>query len=104
VALAFFAGCELPIVHVHAINAGAQLKAVPEKQVKLYAGEPPRPPAVVLGSVALDVIGDGDDAAAEARRVFGELGADAIIHVRLTKLTGYVLRTGLSGLAVRMTP
>lgn len=98
------AGCELPAVSVQAVNLGVKLKPVPPEQVKLYAGEPPRPPTLLLGSVAVDSLGDGEAVGNAARREFGPIGADAIIHVRLTKLNGYVLRTGLSGLAVRMTP
>ena len=98
------AGCELPSVSVQAVNLGVKLKPVPPEEVKLYAGEPPRPPALVLGSVAVDSLGDGDAVGNAARREFAAIGADAIIHVRLTKMTGYVLRTGLSGIAVRMTP
>lgn len=97
-------GCELPVVSIQAMNLGVKLKPVPPDQVKLYAGEPPRAPVMVLGSVALDTLGDGEAAGNAARREFGPFGADAIIHVRLTKMTGYVLRTGISGLAVRMTP
>lgn len=98
------AGCELPAVSVQAVNLGVTLKPVPPEDVKLYAGEPPRPPVLVLGSVAVDTLGDGDAVGSAARREFGAIGADAIIHVRLTKMTGYVLRTGLSGIAVRIAP
>jgi hypothetical protein len=73
-------------------------------EVKLYAGDPPRAPAVNLGPVAFDVIGNGDDVAAEAKRAVAAIGADAVVRVRLTKLHGFAARTGLTGIAVRMAP
>lgn len=77
---------------------------VAPEQVKIYAGEPPRPPHAVVGAIAVDDIGGGDEVALILRQDAARIGADAVIHLRLTKMMGWGPRTGLSGIAVRLNP
>ncbi len=56
---------------------------------------------LVIGSVAADVIGDGEKAARHLKKEASKLGADAIIHVKLTKINSTAARVGISGVAIK---
>lgn len=73
-------------------------------EVKLYAGDGPAVPRAVIAPLAVDELGDGPAAADAIKREAASLGADAVVQVRLTKMHGFALRTGVSGIAVRFRP
>ena len=70
-------------------------------KVRIYAGESLKSRYEVIGSVAVDVLGDTKDAQKELREKAASLGANAVIDTRVTVMTSYTSRTGLSGVAVR---
>jgi hypothetical protein len=55
----------------------------------------------VIGSIAVDVLGESNAALAYLKKQAAKHGADAVINVELTKMTSYVSRTGISGVAVK---
>lgn len=55
----------------------------------------------VLGSVAIDVEGNADIAAKRLKERVSKIGADAVIHVKLTQMSSFTARTGISGVAVK---
>jgi uncharacterized protein YbjQ (UPF0145 family) len=50
------------------------------------------------------VLGNSLEALQELRRDAAAMGADAVVFARLTKLNSSDARTGLCGLAIRLTP
>lgn len=69
--------------------------------IKIYSGTVDQE-YVVIGSVTADVVGGGGEGAVKhLRKKAAELGADAIIHVDLTKMSSFVQRTGVSGVAIK---
>lgn len=78
----------------------ALTKTVPSK-IKLYSGDIDQS-YTIIGSVTADVLGSGDEVANYLKKKAASLGADAIIHVELSKLNSLSLRTGVSGVAVRL--
>lgn len=70
--------------------------------IKLYSGDVDRK-YEVIAAVASDVFGDSKKASAKIRAEAAKIGADAIIFIKLTKLTSIAQRTGVSGTAVRYT-
>lgn len=89
----------------HYLQHGARLlQPVAPESVHLYAGDGPASNPYVLGGVAVDVNGDGADAAEAFREEAASLGANAVIRVRVTKINGFASRTGLSGVAVWYAP
>jgi len=78
-------------------------RAISPGSVKLFAGLAPNEPRLVLGAVTVNVRGDALQAAAALKRAAGKMGADAVVHMKLTK-AGDISRTSLSGLAVRFSP
>jgi hypothetical protein len=90
---------------VHLLQPGAApFPPVEPNQVRLYAAESPRAPRVIVGPMAVDGRGNALEAADVMRREAAAMGADAVIHVRLTKMHGFILSTGISGVAVRTMP
>ena len=57
---------------------------------------------LIIGSVAADVVGSGDNAVKYLKKKASKLGADAIIEVELVKINSYSQRTGISGVAVKL--
>jgi hypothetical protein len=87
-------------VATHYIQDDASAKpAVQPETVKIYSGDLSHD-YDVIGSVAVDVVGTGKDAAQRLRIEAGKIGANAVIFVKLTKLSSPADRTGLSGVAV----
>lgn len=69
--------------------------------IKIYSGDIEQE-YFVLGSVGADVFGDGEAVVKYLKKKASELGADAIIHTRLTKVNSFSQRTGVSGVAVKL--
>jgi hypothetical protein len=89
------------VLSTHAFPAGTP-PPVPAQATRVYAGEPPTGSYDVIGSLTVDVAGNGDEAIAELRRQAATAGADAVVRVRLTKFGTGSPRTGITGVAVRM--
>ena len=68
--------------------------------VKIYSGDTDQD-YNVLGPIAVDVWGDGEDASLFLRQKAAAIGADAIIKVSLKKPDLYNSKTGISGIAIR---
>lgn len=73
--------------------------SVASGSVKIYSGDISQE-YDVIGSVAVDVPGDGKLAAEKLREKAGKIGANAVLMVKLTKISSVGQRTGLSGVAV----
>jgi len=92
-------GCS---VKSHFMQSDSQIyKASDYKAVRVYALEKPSFKYIVLGSVTADTAGDGDAAIEVLREQAAEMGANAVIRARLTKVASYASRTGITGIAVR---
>jgi hypothetical protein len=70
------------------------------EMVKIYTGNIDQA-YTVLGTIAVDVRGDGDDAALYLKEKASAIGADAIIMVNLKKTNPYIKRTGITGIAIK---
>ena len=70
------------------------------EDIKIYAGDIDRP-YTIIGSVAADVLGNGEQVGKFLRSKAAKLGADAIIFAELNKLNTYNIRTGISGVAIK---
>jgi hypothetical protein len=81
-------------------GSSIQIETKPET-IKIYSGDIEQE-YIVIGSVAADVMGGGDDVVRYLKKKAAKLGADAIIHVDLTKMKSFAQRTGLSGVAVKL--
>lgn len=81
-------------------GSAAQTETKPES-IKIYANDI-NEEYMVIGSVAADVIGDGDAVLGYLKKKAAKLGADAIIKVELTKISSFHIRTGISGVAVKL--
>jgi uncharacterized protein YbjQ (UPF0145 family) len=68
--------------------------------IKIYTGDIERE-YIVLAPVAADIMGDGEKVARYLKQKSAKLGADAIIYVKLSKVTTTDNRTGISGVAVK---
>jgi len=90
-------GCTIT---THYLQDGVQVKsAVDAKNVKVYSGDL-TVSYEVIGSVAVDVAGDGQKAMEQLKIKAGKIGANAIILTKLSKISSIASRTGLSGVAV----
>lgn len=86
----------------HYLQDGAKTyPAEVASNVRVYAADRLDTKYTVIGSIAVDKLGDGNDAVEYLREEAGKLGANAVIGVRLTKLNSSAKRTGISGVAVR---
>lgn len=71
------------------------------QEIKIYAGDLEQE-YKVIGSLTVDTPGDIDIATRFIKKKAALLGADAIIHVEINKLSTNTGRTGMSGVAVRI--
>ena len=95
------AGCAIQ-AHYFQNGANTTLTPVLASAVKIYSSQTPTDSgAQVLGSVAVDVVGDGATALQSLQEEAGAMGANAVYEVKLTKINTYAQRTGISGVAVR---
>jgi len=84
-------------------TGGSAYKPIRPEEVSVYAGDIAGNRWVV-GPVTVDVVGDANAALEELKKTAAAIGADAVLHLRLTKITGFTNRTGLQGMAVRTKP
>jgi hypothetical protein len=70
------------------------------ENILIYSGDTDKK-YEVLGSVAVEVPGDGEDAIRYLKRKAAGLGADAIIYVDIYLNTFESEKTGISGVAVK---
>ena len=71
------------------------------EDIEIYSGDTDQE-YIIIGSVTADVIGDADAVVKHLKRKAAELGADAIIRVELNLISSETIRTGISGIAVKM--
>lgn len=69
----------------------------------VYAGDKIDKNYEIIGSIAVDTPGFGNDAMLALKSQAAAIGANAVINVKLTKLQSFVARTGLSGVAIRIS-
>lgn len=101
-AVVTLSGCA---VQTHQFDTGISGPPAPvaPNSVKVYSGPAPAGSTFqVLGSVAVDVMGDGSSASAALKEEAGKMGANAVVDTRLTKINSFAQRTGLSGTAIRI--
>lgn len=99
--LVLLSGCAIQ-AHYFQSGANTTLTPVLASTVKIYSSRVPTDSGVqVLGSVAVDIVGDGDAAMQTLREEAGGMGANAVYEVELTKINTYAKRTGIRGVAVR---
>jgi len=75
---------------------------VQPERVKVFSEEKIPFKYEVIGSVAVDALGGGDEAKRALQERAGQIGANAVIDVRLTKINSFTVRSGASGTAVRI--
>ncbi|MBI5481130.1 MAG: hypothetical protein HY906_19895 [Deltaproteobacteria bacterium] len=71
------------------------------QELRLHPGRDPGFPFVFIGPVAVFTFGEAPDAMRELAALAEGMGADAVIEVRLSKLSK---NTGASGVAVKRAP
>ena len=84
------------------LNNQEKFKKTNPEDVKIFSGQPDMQ-FVVIGCVAVDAPGDGNDAVKSLKEEAASIGANAVMEVRLTKLSSFASRTGLSGTAICIT-
>lgn len=94
-----FSGCSVSTYYLQ--NESQTYAETNTNFIKLYVGDIDKD-YTVIGSIAADIVGNGDAAAKYLKKEAAKIGADAIIHCRLTKMTSFSQRTGVSGVAVKL--
>jgi hypothetical protein len=90
------AGCSYGAAIV--TDDGRAFPPTPPQAVRLHPGRDPGFPVAVIGPVAVFTFGEAADAMRELAAQAASLGADAVVEVRLSKLSK---NTGASGVAVK---
>jgi hypothetical protein len=70
-------------------------------EVKLYSNDLTTP-YTVIGNIAVDVYSNGEKAERYLKQKAAEMGADAVIFVKMGKISSFHQRTGLSGVAIHL--
>jgi hypothetical protein len=68
--------------------------------VKIYSGEPLEE-YIVIGSIAVDYMGDSEGGLEYLQEKAAYIGADAVIHIKLLSIATNRKSTGISGVAVK---
>jgi hypothetical protein len=90
-------------ISTHYIQDGARaFPPTDPKTVKIYAADTVPQKYEVIGSVAVDNVGDAESAKKSLQLEASKMGANAVIRTRLSKINSYASRTGLQGIAVRI--
>jgi len=90
-------------IKTHYIQDDAQsFEKTDPQMIKVYSSNDVGQPYDVIGSVAVDSPGGGEDALKALKEEAALLGANAIINVKLGKISSLASSTGLSGVAVRI--
>ncbi len=77
-------------------------KITTSSEIKVYLDEIIDQEYDVVGSVAVDIPGDGEDAIKFLKKKVASTGANAVMNVKLTKINTFTNRTGISGVAVKL--
>jgi hypothetical protein len=97
-ALLFNLGCAYSS---HFLNEGAQTYSETNwQEVELFAGDIDRD-YEVIAAIASDAPGNSSKAEIKIKDEAAKIGADAVIFIKLTKMTSMTQRTGISGVAVK---
>jgi hypothetical protein len=83
-------------------NEGSNSKYKPTspKDILILSGDLDRK-YIVLGSIAVDVVGSNEKLREVIKEKAASLGANAVINVELSKISSNTVRTGMSGVAIR---
>jgi hypothetical protein len=89
-------------VNTHYLQSGAEIyQPVPPEQVEVFVKAPAGRQYIVIGAVAVDQVGKAETAIKALQKEAGNLGANAIINLKLTVLHSFSSgRSGASGVAV----
>ncbi|MCG9794113.1 lipoprotein [Flavobacterium algicola] len=71
-----------------------------QENIKLYTNNVEQK-YTVLGSIAIDAVGNTQSAEKFLKKKAAKIGADAIIYCKLNKLNSFSQRTGISGVAIK---
>ena len=83
-------------------NPGVEVPTQTNPQdVEIFSGDIDQE-YVIIGAIAVDVMGEGEKLNDYLKDKAAEVGADAVIKVELTKMSSEYQRTGLSGVAVKL--
>ena len=93
-----FSGCAFSTHYIQ--NGGQKYPETNMNNIMVYTDEPAND-YIVIGSIAADAPGDYNAALTKLRQEASEIGADAVIYVKLNKVSTYSARTGISGVAVK---
>lgn len=95
--------CSACSITTHYIQSNAQ-KYSPTNpdNIKVYSNDIILDNYIVIGSLATLTQGDGESAIMELKKEASEIGADAIIALRLDKLNSISQGTEASGIAVKI--
>lgn len=93
-----FSGCSIATYYLQ--EGAKEKKPIDPKNVRIYSATALKSKYEVLGSIAVDKMGDGDSALELLREKAASIGANAVIDARLVKLNTTANRTGISGVAV----
>jgi hypothetical protein len=96
----FLSGCTIATHYLQ--SDSKNYPEVPPEKVKVFSEEKIPFKYEVIGSVAVDALGGGDEAKRALQERAGLIGANAVIDVRLTKVNSFTPRSGASGTAVRI--
>lgn len=88
--------------YTYYVPEGSSLQtATKAEDIKIYSGDIDAN-YTVIASVAINGPSDGEAVANSLKRKAAKLGANAIIHAKLTKLNSFSYTSGISGVAVRV--
>ena len=71
------------------------------ENIKIYYGDIDQE-YIIIGSITADVVGDADAVVKYLKKKAAELGADAIIRAELNIISSETIRTGISGVAIKL--
>lgn len=97
--LCLLSGCS---ISTHYVQSGATVYSETNAEdIQIYTGDIEEE-YQVIGSIAVDVMGNGKAAEKYLKKKASKLGADAVMLVHLTKMNSPAQRTGISGVAVKL--
>ncbi|MFL5812254.1 MAG: hypothetical protein ACJ763_01650 [Bdellovibrionia bacterium] len=97
--LAVLSGCSFAPVYIQ--DGAKSYSRVPAQDVKVYASDTLKIRYEVIGSIAVDTLGEAKAAYDLLREKAASHGANAVISTRVSKMNSFTGRTGISGVMIR---
>lgn len=97
--MALMSGCSFAPVYIQ--EGAKSYSRVPAQDVKIYASDTLKVRYEVIGSIAVDTLGESKAAYDLLREKAASHGANAVISTRVNKMNSFTGRTGVSGVMVR---